>query len=149
MPDPLENPRHERFAQALAGGMSADGAYQAAGYRPHRGSASRLRANANVRRRLAELIAAAAERAEITKADVLRGLLREATLGADAPDAAPSAARVAAWRLLGLELGMFAETRRHSGPEGGPIPTLARVIVVPPRNPPGITVRQPPKEDTA
>lgn len=38
-------PRHERFAAARASGMSASEAYGAAGFRPHRGNASRLSAN--------------------------------------------------------------------------------------------------------
>jgi hypothetical protein len=38
----LKNPRHERFAQALAKGMSADAAYKAVGYKPHRGNAATL-----------------------------------------------------------------------------------------------------------
>jgi phage terminase small subunit len=41
----LNNPRHERFAQELAAGNSADAAYEAAGYRKHRGNAARLNRN--------------------------------------------------------------------------------------------------------
>jgi hypothetical protein len=36
----LGNPRYERFAQELAAGNTADGAYEAAGYRKHRGNAA-------------------------------------------------------------------------------------------------------------
>ena len=39
---PLGNARHERFAQGVASGMSATGAYEDAGYEPDRGHASRL-----------------------------------------------------------------------------------------------------------
>ncbi len=109
---PLRNTRHEAFAQALAKGMTADAAYRQAGYKPDRGHASRLAANGSIQARVVEITAKAAARAEITKADVLRGLLAEARMGLD-DDPKPNAARVAAWRLLGLELGMFAERRGH------------------------------------
>jgi hypothetical protein len=39
----LDNPKYERFAQELAAGKTA--AYEAAGYRKHRGNAARLSAN--------------------------------------------------------------------------------------------------------
>ena len=42
---PLKNTRHELFAQALAGGKTGDAAYQAAGYKPHRGNACGFRFN--------------------------------------------------------------------------------------------------------
>ena len=45
----LTNPRYERFAQELAAGNTADGAYEAAGYRRHRGNAARLSANERTR----------------------------------------------------------------------------------------------------
>ncbi len=51
----LQNARDERVAQNLAKGMSADAAYTAAGYKPHRGNASRKRAKENIVRRVAEL----------------------------------------------------------------------------------------------
>ena len=46
----LTNPRYERFAQELAAGNSADGAYEAAGYRKHRGNAARLSSRNSVNR---------------------------------------------------------------------------------------------------
>ena len=48
----LRNPRHERFAQELAKGETADRAYQQAGYRPDRAHAARLAANGSIRGRL-------------------------------------------------------------------------------------------------
>ena len=45
----LSNARHERFAQELAAGNPADAAYEAAGYRKHRGNAARLSANEHVK----------------------------------------------------------------------------------------------------
>jgi hypothetical protein len=63
----LPNNKHELFAQGLAKGLSADAAYQAAGYKPHRGNAARLRANEIIQRRVDEILGNAAEK-EVDKA---------------------------------------------------------------------------------
>ena len=39
----LRNPRHERFAQELATGKTADAAYVLAGYKENRSNAARLK----------------------------------------------------------------------------------------------------------
>lgn len=70
----LKNARHEAFAQGLARGLSADEAYQAAGYRANRGNATRLKANESVRKRVDELSQRIAEKAEWSAADRLRTL---------------------------------------------------------------------------
>lgn len=72
----LANARHERFAQELAKGKSADDAYAAAGFKPDRGNASRLTANDNVQTRVAEILGRGAERAAITQEMVLRELAK-------------------------------------------------------------------------
>lgn len=72
----LENARHERFAQALASGMSATDAYADAGYSGDRTAASRLSTNVNVQARVAEILSAGAERAEINQEMVLRELAK-------------------------------------------------------------------------
>lgn len=72
----LKNDRHERFARALAQGDTADEAYAKARYRAHRGNAARLRANENIQARVGEIQGRAAERAEITIADVLAELAK-------------------------------------------------------------------------
>src|ERR1700735_3539756 len=51
----LRNSRHERFAQALAEGRSQLDAYVLAGYKPHRGNASKLASENSVVERLEEL----------------------------------------------------------------------------------------------
>lgn len=51
----LKNPKHERFAQGLLRGLTADTAYVEAGYKAHRGNASRLRADESIEKRLNEL----------------------------------------------------------------------------------------------
>lgn len=72
----LKNPRHEAFAQYLAKGAPADEAYQAAGFKPNRGNASRLKANENVRTRVDEIVGRGAVRAEATVERVLKELGR-------------------------------------------------------------------------
>lgn len=70
----LKNGRHELFAQELATGATADAAYEAAGFKPNRGNAARLKANDSVASRVAELQRRGAEQAEATIAGVLRQL---------------------------------------------------------------------------
>ncbi len=72
----LENARHERFAQELALGKTADEAYQLAGFKANRGNASTLKAKQSIQDRVAEILAAGAERAEITRERVLNELGR-------------------------------------------------------------------------
>ncbi|WP_243667657.1 terminase small subunit [Sinorhizobium medicae] len=52
----LKNARHEKFAQALAKGKTADDAYAEAGSKPDRGNASRLQQKDNIRQRVAQLL---------------------------------------------------------------------------------------------
>lgn len=66
MPGPLDNARHERFAQELAGGASQVEAYELSGYKPDTGAASRLSANVSIESRVAELKLAAAANTVIT-----------------------------------------------------------------------------------
>jgi phage terminase small subunit len=75
MPE-LTNLRHERFSQNLAMGMNAGPAYSGAGYKAIGHSAdvaaSRLLKNVDVRARVAELMAPALERTEVTVERVLK-----------------------------------------------------------------------------
>lgn len=50
----LTNKGHEAFAQGVAKGLTADQAYQEAGYKPSRSAASRLSTNVNIPARIAE-----------------------------------------------------------------------------------------------
>lgn len=52
----LENQRHERFAQELAKGKSADEAYVTAGYKQNRGNASTLKQDQSILARVSELL---------------------------------------------------------------------------------------------
>jgi hypothetical protein len=75
----LLNPKHELFAQGLAKGLSADAAYQAAGYKKNRGNATRMKADESILRRLAELQSKAEAKVLLTLEDHMRELetLRE------------------------------------------------------------------------
>jgi phage terminase small subunit len=70
----LKRPRHERFAQELASGKSADEAYVLAGFTANRGNASRLKANESIEARVEEILSQAALRVEITQSRVLAEL---------------------------------------------------------------------------
>lgn len=104
----LENAKHERFAQELAKGKTADEAYQEAGYAENRGNAIRLKANERVAARVAEILERAAIRTEITVAGITAKLLAIAEK-AETKDEAPmlSVARASymdAAKLNGLVL---------------------------------------------
>lgn len=72
----LSNAKHERFAQELAKGRTADEAYAEAGYKPDRGNASRLTANDSVQTRVAEIQERAAVRVEVSLASITADLAR-------------------------------------------------------------------------
>lgn len=110
----LDNHKHERFAQALAQGMSADAAYQEAGYSANMGNASRLKGNEKVMKRVAELQASAADGAEIT----LQWLIKQAVgIVEDARNDKSHAAAVAALKEVGTLSGLRVErqTQEHEG----------------------------------
>lgn len=70
----LGNAKHERFAQGLAKGLTADDAYVSAGYSRNEGNAGRLNRNEQVRARVRELLEASAEKVGITQERVLAEL---------------------------------------------------------------------------
>lgn len=72
----LDNPRHERFAQELAKGKSADEAYESAGYQPSRKNAHRLKTNEDVQRRVEEILSHAAKKAGATVERTLEEMVR-------------------------------------------------------------------------
>ena len=102
----LSNSRHERFAQELAKGETADAAYVTAGFKANRGNATRLKANESVVARVEEIQGRAAIRAEITVADITDRLLAIATKAETSEDApmlqAARAALMDAAKLNGL-----------------------------------------------
>lgn len=70
----LANAKHERFAQALAKGKTADDAYELAGYSANRGNAIRLKANERVAARIDEILNNVSEKAAVSKAKVIEEL---------------------------------------------------------------------------
>jgi phage terminase small subunit len=111
---PLDNQRHERFAQHVANGASATQAYIDAGYSEGGATAhaSRLVTNDNVAARINYLKAQAAKRAVITAEWVLERLRIEAA--GEGPDTS-SGARTKATELLGKYLNMWSEKQEHTG----------------------------------
>lgn len=104
----IENPRHERFAQALAAGKPASVAYVEAGYKANDGNASTLKGNQRVLDRVAELQSRIVEDVVLTREWVIEQLidnLKKAKTG----DKLELAAANRAAELLGKELGMFVE----------------------------------------
>ncbi|WP_147448150.1 hypothetical protein [Mesorhizobium sp. YM1C-6-2] len=86
----VENAKHERMAQGLAKGLSADKAYVQAGYKPHRGNAARLSANERIKARVAEIqqkqVSRTIEHAAINAREemqMLRSLVRDAREAGD------------------------------------------------------------------
>jgi phage terminase small subunit len=101
----LSNPKHERFAQGLAKGLTQVEAYEEAGYKPDTGAAARLSVNVSLKARVAELQERGAIRAEITVADLILELeeARKAAVSADNPQSsAMVAATMGKAKLLGF-----------------------------------------------
>lgn len=110
----LENQRHEQFAQLVANGKSALDAYELAGYARNRACASRLQTNANIKARIQELQAVAADKHEITR-DLITQYLkedRELAYRVGQPAAAKSASE-SLGRLHGLYVEKSESTRTN------------------------------------
>lgn len=124
----LKNAKHERFAQELASGKTADEAYQCAGYQPSRKNASRLKANEDIQARIEELLSRAADGVVLSKQWVLERLVENANRAMQAVavnngDGEPTGeyryeGSVAnrALELVGKELGMFVERKEVGQP---------------------------------
>lgn len=116
----LKNTKHERFAQELAKGKTADEAYALAGYTENRGNASRLKANESVLRRVEELQNRAAEKTIVTIESLTAELEQARALALQEKQA--SAAVSATLGKAKLH-GLGAETTRLTGANGGPVET--------------------------
>lgn len=142
----LVNPRHERFAQELAKGKTADESYPIAGFKENRHNAAALAREEHIKARVAELLAEreqmhaqstaqAIQKVALTKAWVLDELIDNALIangkktvklkvrprGQDLPidievTQRDSAAANRALELLGKELGMFVERKEVGQP---------------------------------
>jgi phage terminase small subunit len=133
----LSNPRHERFAQGLAAGKSAEEAYSEAGFKPSPSNASTLRKNQNILERVSELLseqerrhgqatAEAIKAAALTKEWVIETLMDNVAKAMQAKPVRTDDEGEAigeyqyqggvanrALELLGKELGMFIERRQN------------------------------------
>jgi phage terminase small subunit len=112
---PLDNSRHEKFAQGLAQGMSASEAYRQAGYEAKGGAAevgaSRLIRNDKVTARVAELKERAAVAVSLSREWVLEQLIDNVSKAKSTADYAPANK---ALELLGKELGMFVDRSENT-----------------------------------
>src|SRR4029453_19569388 len=121
------------FAHGLPKGRSADAASQAAGYKPHRGNAARLRANEIIQRRIAEILGKAAEKAEVNK-ERLKETVERAMQAVPHLDHEGNPTGVYTYQgnvankaleMLGRELGMFAQRQ----PRDEDNPQMLRVLI--------------------
>lgn len=134
----LQNAKHERFAQGLAKGMTADEAYVSAGFKANRGNAATLKAKQNVADRVAELLERAAAKTGITVASITERLLGLADVAEKTGISTDeetgeivgssskhlSVARAALMDAAKLN-GLVVERGEYSGPGGAPIPINA------------------------
>lgn len=116
----LKNARHEKFAQERFKGKTIDEAYVAAGFKENRGNAARLNANESIRKRIDELTANAAEKAEWSAADRLAALKRIS----DAAERDDPRVAVSAIAEANKMQGSHAPTKSEiTGKDGGAIET--------------------------
>jgi hypothetical protein len=118
---PLRNSKRERFAQELAKGKTADEAYAEAGYKPNRHNAARLTTNEHIRVRVAAIQERASKSVEITTQALAEELEQARQLALTNGQAS---AAVQATMGKAKLFGLIIEKKQHSGPNGGPIPTV-------------------------
>jgi len=125
----LENPKHERFAQAIAKGKSQAEAYESAGYAPSEPHASRLASNGKVQARVAELQDIGSLRAEVTIASLIQEAAEiQAAAKADKQYAAATSALTAKAKLAGLWVDKNENTNRNVDPARVTDAELAAVV---------------------
>jgi phage terminase small subunit len=112
----LRNPRHERFAQQLATGKTADAAYVLAGYRANRSNAARLSANQDIQRRVAEIQSLGAELAAITVETLIAEA--EAARSKAMAEKGGAAAAIAAVTTKAKLAGLWREKVAQTDPSG-------------------------------
>lgn len=109
----LDNPRHERFCQALAKGKTADEAYKEAGYKANRHNAAALGREQHIKTRVAELQEPGAKRARITAQRLME---MAETVYDNAVASGQNSAAIAAVKELGVLSGERIEKRETGGP---------------------------------
>lgn len=110
MAGPLKTKGRETFAQELAKGTPQAEAYAKAGFRGGKTAAANMAARPDVKARVAELLQRAANRAEVTVADIARQLDEDRDFARDLK--APSAAVQASMGKAKV-LGLIIERHRH------------------------------------
>ena len=108
----LRNPRHEKFAQLVSGGIKPTEAYVSLGYSRNGApqSANNLLNRTEVRERVNEILAAAAQStAQQVSFDHQRVLRRLDVLSRKAEDLGQVSAAVRAEELIGRARGLFVE----------------------------------------
>ena len=116
----LSNAKHERFAQELAKGKTANEAYVLAGYKANDGNAIRLKGNERIAERVAEILDRSAIRAEVTVASILAELDEAKELAKRIEQPAPM---IAASMGKAKIAGILVDRTEHTGKDGGPIQT--------------------------
>lgn len=117
----LANPRHERFAQETAKGLSASDACRTVGIDPR--NSTRLTKNDEIAARVEELKERSAANVMLSREWVLEQLVENARIAKEAGDISPSNQ---ALNLIGKELGMFVERTENVNIEhvvSGDLPT--------------------------
>jgi phage terminase small subunit len=109
----LKNPKHERFAQELAKGISASQAYVNAGYKPHHDNPSRLRGDEGIQARVTELQQRASKSVDITIASLTKMYLEDRKLATELGQA--SAAKGCLDSLAKLH-GLMIERKETGAP---------------------------------
>lgn len=128
----LANPKHERFAQELAKGKTAEESYALAGFKPNRGNASVLKHKQNILDRVTEILderefihaqatADAVKSTALTKAWVIETLMENVAKAMQAKAMTNDEGETIgefqyqgsvankALELLGKEIGMFVD----------------------------------------
>ncbi len=114
----LPNQRHERFAQELVKGKTADEAYELAGYERNRKNASRLKTKEDIQARMRELQRPAAARAEVTVQTILDELKEARNLAIEWEQAAAAvSASMGRAKVAGLivDKGQVSVTHAYEG----------------------------------
>lgn len=125
----LPNARHERFAQEIAKGKTADEAYVIAGYKENRGNAATLKSNQNILDRIAELQNVASLRVEVTIASLIQEAAEIQTAAKEANQhSAAVAALTAKAKLAGLWVDKNENTNRNVDPARVTDAELAAVV---------------------
>lgn len=127
----LSKPKHERFAQEVAKGKTAEEAYTLAGYAPSLKNAQRLKSSEGVRARVQELLSRVAERTKKSIEDILAQLDEDREF---ARDCQQPAAALSATMGQAKVLGYLREKIEHTGEDGGPIKASIKVTFVKPGN---------------